>query len=580
MLFKKWLILCLFCCSFISAAVPQIDKYLLKRSITSIAVSGNHILSSEEIFNKAEIESKVGHRIDAQLLKNDIKKIFSLGIFNKVGYSYEPYSTGVKLIFVVEETSIVNKIKFKNNRSFQVDTLSNIMQQKENEIIDYNLLENDIAAINDYYYQHGYTLSSIYEAKLEAENTLVVRFNEPEVGKIIITGNVYTKKELLLREFSLQNGDIYNAKTMKEDRKRLFKLGYFSMVSLPIVVPSKEEGRVDIKVRVKEKKKNTLNFGGGIASDEQFGFVKLNFINILNTGEQISLRLQTGQQRSYDRTSYKLRYFNPWFFDKRYSLGYSKYLIVGYESVRNATDITDEVLSIARDGFSIDLGWQLPFGKRYKLITEYKEEQVKESAVYPRISYVKRSLAGTYTYSGLEYSQRNIVNAGESFILRYEKGGSIGLWEGLELDLASVSFSKYDMAYNHFTSLTERSVIGARIRSGVFVSAREENILEGEEYSVGGGGTVRGYSDLHPIGTGPKMLVINLEYRYLIQDWLQGILFYDWGNAYSDVNIDPREFRSGAGFGARITTPIGPIRMDIGKGAGDWMFHFGLGQAF
>jgi outer membrane translocation and assembly module TamA len=64
----------------------------------------------------------------------------------------------------------------------------------------------------------------------------------------------------------------------------------------------------------------------------------------------------------------------------------------------------------------------------------------------------------------------------------------------------------------------------------------------------------------------------------------QGVLFYDWGNAWNAEWPNTYDFISGKGFGVRLNTPMGPIRLDYGV-AGNRSFsegalHFSIGHAF
>jgi len=64
----------------------------------------------------------------------------------------------------------------------------------------------------------------------------------------------------------------------------------------------------------------------------------------------------------------------------------------------------------------------------------------------------------------------------------------------------------------------------------------------------------------------------------------QGVLFFDWGNAWDEGWPDPYQFISGKGFGIRLNTPMGPIRLDYGIGSNrsfsQGALHFSIGQAF
>jgi outer membrane protein insertion porin family len=558
----------------------SIPQAYINRPVREVFISGNIIFSDEYIFQTAGTELCPGLPLNPLLLQEDMKKIMKLGSFQRVGVDCFAADTGIIVVYMVEENPLLNKITFRDNVSFSAERLKRLLKNKEHEQLNYRFLDEDIARINRLYKENNFDISSVTEAKFLEPDELLFAVSEPRVEDIIITGNIFTDTELIRREFSLQRGSVFNGKTLQEDRSRIFSLGYFSQVSLPEITPSREPGRVDIKIMVTEKKKNNLNFGLGVSSGEEFGFMRLSLLNIFNTGEQMYFNVQTGQEYKRSKLNYSFRYYNPWVFQRNLSFGFTRYLKFGYESMRTAAEIED-ILNIRRDGFSTDLGFPLPFGRQYRFIFEYKEELVREAEDYPQVDYFNKSLAGTYIYDGLETSGEGaIIIGGEMLKLRYEKGGLLQMGEYTLFNLGGVNFARIDMVYDRFLPLDQKSTIGFRYKSGVFESDRQRNILEGEEYSVGGGNTVRGYPDSDPFAIGPKLTLVNLEYRYLFHPQWQGVLFYDWGDAYSDINTSIKDFKSGYGFGLRFILPIGPLRFDLGRGEKYWIFHFGLGSTF
>jgi outer membrane protein assembly factor BamA len=92
-----------------------------------------------------------------------------------------------------------------------------------------------------------------------------------------------------------------------------------------------------------------------------------------------------------------------------------------------------------------------------------------------------------------------------------------------------------------------------------------------------------------PIG-GKMLFVLNEELRYPIpvMDNLGGVVFYDGGNVFSAVNVNQfiNNYTNTVGVGIRYSTPIGPVRFDIGRnlnpvpGIRATQFFVTLGQAF
>jgi outer membrane protein insertion porin family len=92
-----------------------------------------------------------------------------------------------------------------------------------------------------------------------------------------------------------------------------------------------------------------------------------------------------------------------------------------------------------------------------------------------------------------------------------------------------------------------------------------------------------------PVG-GNQLFIFNSEVRFplKIMKPLGGVVFYDGGNVYSAINLNnfASNYTNTIGFGLRYSTPIGPVRFDIGKnlnpvpGIGSVQYYITLGQAF
>jgi outer membrane protein insertion porin family len=92
-----------------------------------------------------------------------------------------------------------------------------------------------------------------------------------------------------------------------------------------------------------------------------------------------------------------------------------------------------------------------------------------------------------------------------------------------------------------------------------------------------------------PVG-GRQLFILNSEIRFPlgIMKALGGVVFYDGGNVYSAISLNNfvHNYSNTVGFGLRYATPIGPIRIDIGRnlnpvpGITPTQYYITLGQAF
>jgi outer membrane protein insertion porin family len=92
-----------------------------------------------------------------------------------------------------------------------------------------------------------------------------------------------------------------------------------------------------------------------------------------------------------------------------------------------------------------------------------------------------------------------------------------------------------------------------------------------------------------PVG-GKQLFILNSEARFplKIMKALGGVVFYDGGNVYSAINLRNfvDNYTNTVGIGLRYSTPIGPVRFDIGRnlnpvpGINPLQYYITIGQAF
>ena len=92
-----------------------------------------------------------------------------------------------------------------------------------------------------------------------------------------------------------------------------------------------------------------------------------------------------------------------------------------------------------------------------------------------------------------------------------------------------------------------------------------------------------------PVG-GRQLFIFNSELRFplRIKEGLGAAIFYDGGNVYGPIGFSHfiRDYTNTVGVGLRYSTPVGPVRIDIGRnlnpvtGVKATQFYITLGQAF
>lgn len=146
--------------------------------------------------------------------------------------------------------------------------------------------------------------------------------------------------------------------------------------------------------------------------------------------------------------------------------------------------------------------------------------------------------------------------------------------------------------------------IASGIRVGLLdPNAPDINLLD-LRFDAGGGSTVRGYRQDElsadtffevPLG-GNALLLLNAELRFRTplsvpvgssRMRIGGAVFADAGNTFTTIrDLSLSDLAAGIGFGVRLDSPIGLLRVDLGfpvprpSGSPRARWHFGIGQAF
>ncbi|MFH1428427.1 MAG: POTRA domain-containing protein [Candidatus Margulisiibacteriota bacterium] len=576
----------------------ELARYL-QRVVIAIDIEGNTALSGSDIMNKMGLLTRVGNRTDVTRLETDLNTIFVLGYYKDVELDIKEEGNGIRIIFRVKENEPVKKIVMEGNTVFSQKTLQMLMTTSEGHVLNFITLDVDIKKIDGYYHGEAYDMAHVETTDYEQETgTLFIKINEVEIEDIIITGNNNTNDHVILREMKSTRGSIYNSLQLRKDRNKILGLGYFSNVYPPELRPGSDPSKVKLVIRVTEQKVNALNFGTGFSQTEPwFFFVDLSFKNPFRTGEAIELKSQFSQEKQ----TYSIQYYHPWLFHSptRFTAGvwntYSK------EDLILSGSTTANEIEVSRIGVSTKFTYPLSDDFHVSLI--FKSEAVKADGTWtgtenvtPTVNYQNNSLAFAAIYSKLGHDQYNYVIRGSELRFKAEQGGEV-----LNIiNFGGVQFERYDLSVTHFMSMfSSNDVLAVRFLGGIYLP-RDRNlpVLEGEQYSVGGATTLRGVIDSALIDRGERMVVTNIEYRHTFLDFLQGVLFIDWADAFDQSTetskFDLARFRVARGAGIRLTISGFTIRLDYGvvnrylvvgdnfknDTETDGVIHFSLGQMF
>lgn len=531
-------------------------------TVAAVDVSGNFTLSKAFLLDQVAI--KPGESVNPFQINRAIRNLRSLGVFFDVTSEVKKTPQGKVLVFTVSQNPMIRDVVFSGNRSLTAAALREGLKNQPGAILNLSYVRDDLAVLRDHYQTSEVRVSVRPILPEKDGEDLVFEISEASIGRISVTGNTRTQEYVITREMTTKPGDVLQASRIREDMRRIFNLGFFANLE-PQFLPGEKPDLYDLMIQIEERATQAnFSLGGGYSPLSGFSlFTNFYWDNMFGTGQLGMVNFNFGRA-----STYQIKYVNPWMWDERKSLSIKAWVRDG--DVDSLSPSGGDVVfrNEFSQGVEVGVGWPLS----YELTTDHS---LKAENVHLR-DVDKHYTIHSYRF-GIGYDTRDVrfnPTAGSYHTFSIEKS--------FQFFSTSLDFVKYNVDLRQFFPTFEKQTIATRLTMGLIQSPQlaDDDLYARELYRVGGSSTVRGWNDYTPFGIGNKMVVASLEYRFLFSDMFQMVLFTDVGNATSG-SFAVQDMRIGKGLGFRITTPLGPIRLDWGIGdEGDSYVHFNIGHAF
>ncbi len=529
-----------------------------------------------------------------------------------------PKGGGVVLAFRIDEGPFyrMGDVKWEGNQTVATTALAALPQPRAGGPYDGTRIRQAVEGAYAMYAEEGHLYLQVEPNETVRDSNVVdVAFAIVEgppslVHHVKITGNTYTKENVVRRELDLREGDLFRRSRLVNTQQNVFRLGYFEDVGVDFA-PA-ESSDVDIVLRIKEKQTGTASAGAGYSSDGGLsGFVNLGHNNLLGNGQAVNIQLERGSTRRAVDVSFT----DPWFRNTPLTLGGSAYYNEREVGNRDVVQYDEK-----RRGFSLQVGRPVP-GLRYtRALARYRLEGTDISiGDQSAASASLRALAttGEQVTSGVELSlTRNSTNH-PFYPSRGQKGTASVQLAGGPLG-GDYDFNKARLDSRWFTrSPVPGWATMLRLRGGVLASLGSAGAVPLYERFRLGGVTfdgLRGYDDYQivpeenlsfprfdpgaavtlsnfgrnptPYPGGRVFSILTLEQQFLIVSPVHAILFAEAGNTWNRLDqVRPFDVYKSAGAGVRVEVPIlGNVGFDYAYGfdrlAPGWKGHFLFGAFF
>lgn len=496
-------------------------------------------------------------------------------------------------------------LTLSGNQRFSVDEIRDQLGIKAGTLFTQVALEQGIERIQTLYSEHGYPKVEIEPKNIQflpetgtINFELNIREGAPvKIGEVKVSGLKKTKTQVALREIHVKPNDNFKQRDIDTSYRRLRNLGYFYQVNPNVLEAGETEDRINFHARVTEARTGQLNGVVGYAPPDSdtdaapqlTGVFEARETNLLGTGRQVNFYWKSGLLKIL-----RFGYAEPWIFGKPLTIG----IEYGQLEQRNLdrgqlqgfSDNASETVSEEQSG---SISATTNFGRVFEGIMTlgYKRINVPNaglpSVTPPTLDFQTpifsdpraTSLTEPTPYIGTKYSVTlRLTRDTRDYFLNPTRGRRDSI--AVEVSRSDFRLRKAWLSLQQYFPTWRKQTIAVELHGA---AAWGVNIPPTELFYLGGATTLRGYDE--DWFSGPRRVYANLEYRFLVGPDSQIFVFTDLG-AVTLIET-PSVFdtlRVGYGFGARLESRGGILRINYGLAAGDSLLrgkiHVNLGAAF
>lgn len=510
----------------------------------------------------------------------------------------------------------VGEVDFAGDLLFPKSELYDQVLIKNNGVFSVDVMRKDILELQAKYGDLGYAFTNVIPRYNFHEDTkmvdLVFEFEKGQkvyFGDIIVSGNSKTRDKVVRRELKIEEGELYNETRKRLSQENIQRLGFFEEVNFKTSTPSEKPDQLNIEIVLKERNTGQIQLTAAYGSTQGMslgGSVIQN--NFRGLGQALEARIDASKTRQ----DYKISLTDPYFQDTKWSAGFDIFYLEN--SQRTSYDIR-------KYGGNIRLGHPI-YGDYTRAYVRYKLDKTDLFETYdengilltdPDIFPLDTARGVTSSMAlTLEYDTRNdrfSPSKGIYTDVSYERSGLGG-------DLRYQEFSsRFRFFYNVFWDVVWRNNLSY---SNIQPLDQDGTVPFSELYQMGGPYTLRGFGsggvgrrmyskfrydklvaapfnytperateEANVVVGGVKQVLFQSELQYpLIKEaGLNGVFFFDVGQADNEINGD--NFLSDFGMGFRWQSPLGLLRFEWGWplksdefNGQDVNFEFSIGPPF
>ena len=469
------------------------------------------------------------------------------------------------------------------------ETVLSLVTMEQGEPFSRARISASQSAISDHYSNQGFAFADIRaRTQVQAETLTidtvftVVRNERVYVRRVDISGNRFTRDEVIRRELRQLEGAWFSSSLVNLSKDRLQRLGLFESVKIETHAVPGTEDQVDLKILIRERETGSVLASAGYSDEDGVLFgIEFRQRNLFGTGKELSLALNNSD--AVDAIS--VDYTNPYLTQD----GISRRISFSTRDV-DASELDTAEYVLASD--SVGVTYRIPISETnsYNIGGSYEKIELGKNRLTPS--------EFTTLIDAHPESDQFIVTSGISQDSRndffFPTSGSTGL-ASIEMSVpgSDLEYYKVNLQGSYYYPLNSMSLKGS-LSLGYgdgYGDTSKFGLPFFKNYFAGGPRTVRGYDSRslgpksdpnkegnesitpEPIG-GSKRVLMNVELLFPAfgaeaKDKRIG-LFTDGGMVWrGDQSVELGDLRYSAGVFFNWFSAIGPLTFSYGVALND-----------
>jgi len=451
--------------------------------------------------------------------------------------------------------------------------------------------------VSEFFQNKGYAFTRVESKVLNISKSgfvdiqILINDNvQTYIDRIEISGNNRTQDDVIRREFSLLEGQIYSKKQLDESIKKIKRLGFFSDVSYELKRNAKFPDKLKLVIEVVETKTGEISIGLSHSNSTGAAInAGISQNNILGTGNIFNASISNSDAVK----EFSMYFKDPYFNNMNHSLSYGF-----FNKSLDASNLDAANYSIDESGFN--LGYGIPMDSNSNFSTEAKFSSLDLTCgsdlkniyeVNDCASSDDLDTKFSFTYSSNSLNDFYFPSEGVRNIITTSIAVPLGDFKYYQLEASHRSY---------YPVLDDKTFkISSRLNFASGYGGKELPFFK--RYFEGGSSSIRGF-DFNSLGSkysndkpkGGEISFVsslgissNLNALGIENPNMRGIFFADAGSISDNLNnFDINDLRASVGVQFSWVTPIGPLGFNFAnpvlkkEGDSTKSFSFELGSKF